>query len=127
VSRILIVEDDPGIAHLLGTLLSFDGHEVEQAQDGNNLIPALEQTQPDLVIMDVHLRTGEGLDLLQELRAHPDPDTARTPVLMMSGMDYRFRCRRAGANGFLQKPFDRQALLEAIGKINETETTEENG
>ena len=127
MSTILIVEDDPGIAHLLGTLLGFEGYEIQQAQNGKNLIAALEQARPHLVIMDVHLKTGEGLDLLHELRAHPDPDTARTPVLMMSGMDYRFRCRRAGANGFLQKPFDRRALLEAIDKINEAETIEEDG
>ena len=125
MSRILIVEDDPGIAHLLGTLLHFEGYETQQAQDGNTLITALTEARPDLVIMDVHLKTGEGLDLLRSLRAHPDPDTAQTPVLMMSGLDYRFRCRRAGANGFLQKPFDRQALLEAIDEINEAETTQE--
>lgn len=124
MSTILIVEDDPGIAQLLGTLLSFEGYEIQQAQNGNSLIAALEQVRPDLVIMDVHLKKGEGLDLLHELRAHPDPDTGRTPVLMMSGMDYRFRCRRAGANGFLQKPFDRRALLEAIARIKEVETTE---
>jgi CheY-like chemotaxis protein len=77
----------------------------------------------------VHLKTGDGpgqsgrdgFDLLRRIRAHPDAAIARTPVLMMSGMDYRFQCKQAGANGFLLKPFDRMALLEAIRKAGETE------
>ena len=64
--------------------------------------------------------------LLRQIREHADPDTARTPVLMMSGMDYRYKCKQTGANGFLEKPFDRMALLEAIRRATETEPVEED-
>jgi FixJ family two-component response regulator len=47
-------------------------------------------------------------------------------VLMMSGMDYRFQCKQFGANGFLEKPFDRMALLEAIRRARETEPAEQS-
>jgi len=126
------VEDDPSIGRLLGALLHYEGYETANAKDWDAALFAVEQTRPDLAIVDVHLRVGEGpgqsdrdgFDLLSQIRAHPDPDTARTPVLMMSGMDYRFRCKQAGANGFLEKPFDRAALLEAIRKASETEPVE---
>ena len=122
--KVLIVEDDPSISRLLGALLSLEGYKTEDAKDWDDTLFAVEQIRPDLAIVDVHLRTGNGFDLLSQIRAHPDPDTARTPVLMMSGMDYRFRCKQAGANGFLEKPFDRMALLEAIRKVRETEPVE---
>jgi two-component system, OmpR family, response regulator MprA len=121
VPKVLIVEDDPGVSRLLGALLHFEGYDIEEAKDWNNTLSAVEQIRPDLAIVDVHLRAGDGFDLLSQIRAHPDPDTARTPVLMMSGMDYRHRCKQAGANGFLEKPFDRLALLEAIRKARESE------
>jgi len=128
VPRVLIVEDDPGIGRLLGALLHFEGYEIEDAKDWDDTLFAVEQIRPDLAIVDVHLRTGDGFELLRQIRAHPDPATARTPVLMMSGMDYRFQCKQAGANGFLEKPFDRMALLEAIRKVGvgETEPIEKN-
>jgi DNA-binding response OmpR family regulator len=121
---ILIVEDDPGIAHLMSMLLRLEGYEVQQAKDWDEMLIAVEQIRPDLAIMDVHLRAGEGFDLLRQLRAHPDPYLARTPVLMMSGMDYRFLCKQAGADGFLAKPFDRVMLLEAIRKIQDRKEEE---
>ena len=124
--RVLIVEDDPSIGRLLGALLQLDGYVTEDARDWDDTLFAVEQIQPDLAIVDVHLRTGDGFDLLRQIRAHPDPAIAHTIVLMMSGMDYRFRCKQFGANGFLEKPFDRKALLEAIRKANEAEPVEES-
>ncbi len=124
--KVLIVEDDPSISRLLGALLHFEGYETEDAKDWDDALFAVEQIRPDLAIVDVHLRAGDGFELLSQIRAHPDPDTARTPVLMMSGMDYRFRCKQVGANGFLEKPFDRMALLEAIRKASETEPVEQS-
>lgn len=124
--KVLIVEDDPSIGRLLGALLHFEGYEVEDAKDWDDTLFAVEQIQPDLAIVDVHLRTGDGFDLLRQIRAHADPATARTRVLMMSGMDYRFQCKQAGANGFLEKPFDRIALLEGIRKASEAEAVEKS-
>jgi DNA-binding response OmpR family regulator len=124
--KVLIVEDDPGIGRLLGALLHFEGYDAEDATDWDDTLFAVEQIQPDLVIVDVHLKTGDGFDLLRQIRAHPDPAIAHTIVLMMSGMDYRFHCKQFGANGFLGKPFDRKALLEAIRKANEADPVEES-
>ncbi len=56
--RVLIVEDDPGIGRLLGALLHFEGYEIEDAKDWDDILFAVEQIRPDLAIMDVHLRTG---------------------------------------------------------------------
>jgi DNA-binding response OmpR family regulator len=72
-----------------------------------------------MVIMDVHLRSRSGLELLRQLRAHSDPELAQTPVLMISADDYHRECRQAGASAFLMKPFGYQDLMDAITGVEE--------
>ncbi len=61
----------------------------------------------------------DGLELLTELRAHPDPHVAGIPALMMSAEDARVQCRSTGADGFVENPFDLKAVVGAIQKIAE--------
>ena len=117
--KILIVDDDPSGTQLLITLLGFEGYQGCKPEDWKNPIADIEQEHPDLVLIDVRLINRDGVDVLRELRAHPDPGIAQTPVLMMSAEDHQARCKSAGANGFLEKPFDRLALLDEIGRILE--------
>jgi DNA-binding response OmpR family regulator len=121
VSKILIVEDDSTGAQLLATLLKMEGHQTVQAEHWTNLLQDIEQQRPDLVIMDVRLRTQSGFDVLRQVRAHPDSAIAHTPVLMMSAEDHRVQSRRAGANGFIDKPYNLAALANAIRHAEEGE------
>jgi len=121
VPRILIIDDDPSGTQLLITLLGFEGYEGIKPQDWKNPISDIERERPDVVFMDVRLMNRDGVDLLRHLRANPDPVIARTPVLMMSAEDHSVRCRSAGANGFLEKPFDRVTLLEEVKQILEAD------
>jgi DNA-binding response OmpR family regulator len=121
VPRILIIDDDPSGTQLLITLLGFEGYEGFKPENWRDPLSDIERERPDLVFMDVRLINRDGVELLRQLRAHPDPVVARTPVLMMSAEDHSVRCRSAGANGFLEKPFDRVTLLEEIQKILEAD------
>jgi len=96
------------------TLLDMEGFEAFQPEDWQDPLQEVERHAPSLVIIDVHLRGRSGFDLLDQIRAHPDPGVARTPVLMTSAEDYRLQSKRGGANGFMAKPFDPQALIAAI-------------
>ena len=119
--KILIIDDDPSGTQLLITLLGFEGYEGLKPDNWKNPMADIEQTRPDLVFMDVRLISRDGVELLRQVRAHPDPAIARTPVLMMSAEDHSERCRAAGANGFLEKPYDRLTLLDEITRILEEE------
>lgn len=119
--KILIVDDDPSGTQLLITLLGFEGYEGFKPEDWNNPIADIEREHPDLVFMDVRLISRDGVQVVRDIRAHPDPAIARTPVLMMSAEDHCERCLSAGANGFLEKPFDRVTLLEVIRQILEAD------
>ena len=117
--RILIIDDDPSGTQLLITLLGLEGYQGFKPQDWKNPISDIEQQRPDLVCMDVRLISRDGVQVLRELRAHPDPAVAQTPVLMISAEDHSLRCRSAGANGFLEKPYDRVTLLNEVQRILE--------
>jgi DNA-binding response OmpR family regulator len=117
VTRILIIDDDPSGTQLLITLLGFEGYEGLKPENWRDLLGDVERLRPDLLLMDVRLRPLDGTQVLRELRAHPDPKVAGIPVVMMSAEDHRKRCLAAGADGFVEKPFDRVQLLEAIENI----------
>jgi DNA-binding response OmpR family regulator len=119
VRKVLIIDDDPAGTQLLMTLLQFEGYMACQLENWRDPVSEVEKERPDLVLMDVYLRTRTGLELLSELRTHPDPGVARTPVLMMSAEDHRARCKQEGANAFLEKPFSIRSLMATIHKIEE--------
>lgn len=101
------------------TLLGFVGHSARKLEDWQDPVGEVERHRPSLVIIDIHLRSRNGLDLLGQLRSHPDPELARTPVLMISAEDYRMASKQAGASGFLMKPFGYKELVGAIRNCEE--------
>jgi DNA-binding response OmpR family regulator len=119
VENILIIDDDPTGTELLITLLQIDGHRARKLENWQDPLSDVEKFCPALVIIDVRLRTRNGLELLGQIRTHPDPDLARTPVLMISAEDYRVECRQASADGFLLKPFSLEDLGDAVKRIEE--------
>lgn len=117
--KILVIDDDPTGTGLLIDLLRFadcTGYPLENWQDP---VAYVEQTRPGLVIMDVHLGVHDGLELLRQLRAHPDASVAGIPVLMVSAENVSAQCRAAGASGFAEKPFDTESLFRTIQEIME--------
>lgn len=119
MARILIVDDDVEGTKLLETLLGLEGHTPLRLENWKDPVDDVAKQRPDILIMDVYLRTRDGFELLTELRSHPDTGIAQTPVLMMSAEDFQARCRTAGANGFLPKPFNLPSLISAIRTIEE--------
>jgi CheY-like chemotaxis protein len=125
IREILIVDDDPTTAGLLKTVLQLEGYEARTVHSSSDVIPCLEEDPPDLVLMDVRLRGMDGFNVLAQIRKHPG--LRSMPVLLMSGIDYRHQARRAGANGFLSKPFspndmERQLALIASQTNDEAST-----
>ncbi len=117
VQTILIVDDDPAGTQLLMTLLNMEGYQPVSVRDWRDPLNDVERLRPDLILMDVYLRTTTGFALLERLRNHPDPKVAQTPVLLMSAEDQAARSRQAGADGFLTKPYLIQDLLDAIRRV----------
>ena len=90
MSKLMIVDDDHTMVSLLTTLLELDGFEVLSKTQPGDLLQGLRDDQPDLVIMDVFLTHGDGIDLLRQVRASSEFE--RLPVIMTSGMDVSDQC-----------------------------------
>ena len=109
---ILIVEDDENTRALLRDTLSPEGYAVEEAETVAAARQAIRALKPALLILDVGLPDGSGVDLCRELRA--DPALAPTPVVMLTGrgrLDQKGEGFAAGADQYLVKPVKPRELL----------------
>ena len=113
--RVLVVEDDKGIADGLAAHLERDGHAVDCAPSMAGAWRALAAEPYDVVLLDLSLEDGDGTTLLRRLREAPRgrlPDPA-TPVLIMTARDQvasRIAGLDLGADDYLTKPFDLDEL-----------------
>ena len=113
--RVLIVEDDSGIADFLQLELEHEGFEVLHAEDGRKALELFESGSPDIILLDIMLPKLNGLEVLRRIRK-----TSRVPVIMLtargdtldkvSGLD-------SGADDYLAKPFEIEELLARMRAV----------
>ena len=116
--RILVVEDEPGIAGFVRRGLHFEGYEVDVVPDGQAALRALRDAPPDLLVLDVMVPGVDGVEIARRLRAAEMAErTPAIPILMLTARDTvadRVTGLRAGADDYLIKPFDFDELLARI-------------
>ena len=112
-SRILLVEDEPGLVVALSDLLTLEGHEVEAARDGETGLAVAGSGRFHLIILDVMLPRKTGFDVCRELRQR-GIDTAILMLTARSQVVDRVVGLRLGADDYLAKPFDPAELLARI-------------
>jgi DNA-binding response OmpR family regulator len=113
--RILVVEDDPGIASVLERGLDLAGYEVSVAPTAAAGRAAWTDGSFDLVLLDLMLPDGNGLDLLDEKRAAGDD----TPVVLLTAREpftAEEQTRSASAEARLSKPFEYADLLACVDR-----------
>ena len=114
--RALVVDDSRAMRSIIRRHFDELGIHVDEAGSGAEALFALNHIQtPDVILLDWNMPEMNGLDCLRRLRA--DPATANLPVMMVtteSEMAQVALALDAGANEYLMKPFDRQALLEKL-------------
>jgi CheY-like chemotaxis protein len=109
--RILVVEDDPTIAMVLGEALEGEGYAVTAAVDGEAVWRAALE-RPDAILLDVMMAQMDGLTVARRLRA--DPRTAAIPVVLLSARaDLAELAAGLGAEA-IAKPFDLDAVLDRV-------------
>lgn len=111
---ISIVDDDESVRNALKSLIDSVGFHAEVFGSGEEFLKSRHLTDTDCLITDVRMPGMSGLELQDRLHAVNSP----IPIIFISAHDdgdARTRALRAGAIGFLQKPFSEDALLGAIG------------
>jgi len=114
--RLLIVEDDPHMAYLLGYLAEKERFVVETVTDGRKAVERIDSGPPaDLVLLDVMLPYTDGFELLGRLRA--DSKWQQVPVIILTSRTREHDAVRAmgmGADDYLTKPFSPAELVARI-------------
>jgi len=116
--RILIVDDHPLICRGLAQVIDQEGdlRVCGDAGDINDAMKKIESLAPDLVVVDISLKSSSGIDLIKAVRAR----NPRLPAIVYSMHDesvYAERALRAGANGYVMKDRPAEVLISAIRKV----------
>lgn len=117
---ILVADDQPLNLRLASSVLRRLGHSGVLVGDGQQALRALEQRQFDVVLMDVSMPVMDGLTALQSIREAERRGQSRTPVILVSGHDLpedRERFLQAGADGFIAKPMELDAIRSELQRV----------
>lgn len=114
-AKVLVADDDQGLLHTLTWIFRDKGYDVVALSDGRDLMRALEEEDPDLLMLDIMMPRVDGLQLLEQLKR--DQQWRDLPVMMISSMqpeEATVRSLGLGAADFIPKPFRVRELLARV-------------
>ena len=114
-ARILVVEDDPDIAHLVARYLDKAGYVTEILSSGRDALSAIPRRPPDLLVLDLMLPHVDGLEICRAIRAQEK--TASVPIIMLTARAEeadRIVGLEIGADDYLSKPFSPNELVARV-------------
>lgn len=117
--RVLAVDDSRTIRELVNLTLSEAGFETVFAEDGQHGLDILDTAKPDVILTDINMPKLDGFGFIEAIRARKEHE--RTPILVLtteSGDDLKQRARRAGATGWIVKPFEGPKLVRALELVS---------
>lgn len=126
--KILIVDDEPDVVTLIEHALENEGFESVAAYDGISALDIAEAEAPAVILLDIMMPMMSGYEVCEHLKANPQ--THSIPIICVTSAhtpEAFARCRQAGANSLLTKPFSPAELIAQIkrqlAKTEEQETT----
>lgn len=114
-TKILLVDDDPNIRHLVNLYLEKEGFEVEMADRGDTAVEKFKTFAPNLILLDLMLPGMDGWQVCREVRK-----TSNVPIIMLTAKDETFDKvlgLELGADDYMVKPFDTKELVARIKAV----------
>ena len=113
---VLLIDDEVAYAKVIGEALKKHGFEVIIAGNAGEALEIFQQTKPSLILLDVMMPEIDGLTLLKWLREHSEQDDLPIHVVSAKAQEAdKQAALKAGANGFIAKPFSLDELLQTVG------------
>jgi DNA-binding response OmpR family regulator len=119
MARILIIDDDPAMRRMVARTLAGSGHDIVEANDGEEGLNLFRANPPDLVVTDILMPKLEGIMTIMEMRRETPP----VAIIAMSGngqgygMNYLDYAKKLGADAMLPKPFRPAELMALVDKL----------
>lgn len=118
MQNVLAVDDSPSMRSLVTYVLKHAGYNVYLAEDGREALEFAQNTTVDLVLTDINMPNLDGIELIKGLRRLPSYQFVPMLVLTTeSGRDMKLEGKKAGATGWIVKPFDPPTLVATIKKV----------
>ena len=116
--RILVVDDEIYIVHILDFSLGMEGYEVITALDGEQALEKLKSERPDLIVLDIMMPKLDGYEVCKAIKS--DPGTRHIPVILLSAKGRNVDQKLGfdvGADDYITKPFSPRKLVERINQL----------
>ena len=116
--RILVVDDEIYIVHILDFSLGMEGYEVITALDGEQALEKLKTEKPDLIVLDIMMPKLDGYEVCKAIKS--SPETRHIPVILLSAKGRNVDQKLGfdvGADDYITKPFSPRKLVERINAI----------
>ena len=115
VDRILVVEDEPMVAEVVERYLHREGYDVAVVQDGREVLTAVEERSPDLIVLDIMLPGVDGIEICRHVRAR-----SAVPIIMLTARGDevdRLLGLGLGADDYIVKPFSPRELVARVKAV----------
>jgi two-component system alkaline phosphatase synthesis response regulator PhoP len=116
--KILVVDDEIYIVHILDFSLGMEGYEVVTALDGEQALEKVVTEKPDLIVLDIMMPKLDGYEVCKAIKA--DPATKTIPVILLSAKGRNVDQKMGfdvGADDYITKPFSPRKLVERINQL----------
>lgn len=123
--RILVVDDEIYIVHILDFSLGMEGYEVLTALDGEQALERLKSDKPDLIVLDIMMPKVDGYEVCRTIKGNPE--TQHIPVILLSAKGRNVDQKMGfdvGADDYITKPFSPRKLVERINALLGTTVSE---
>jgi len=116
--KVLVVDDEIYIVHILDFSLGMEGYEVITALDGEQALERLESEKPDMIVLDIMMPKLDGYEVCRSIKSNPA--TRHIPVILLSAKGRNVDQKMGfdvGADDYITKPFSPRKLVERINQL----------
>jgi DNA-binding response OmpR family regulator len=115
MARVLVVDDEPDLRELVRTVLTYHGHKVALAEDGEKALEVLASQRPEVMVLDLMMPNTDGFGVLKEMKRQGMTGNVKTLVLTCMNRESDWlRGYKHGAHQYLTKPFDPEELADKV-------------
>jgi len=116
MAKILVVDDAEFLRVRISKMLSSEGHDIIEAENGLKAVETYKTSKPDMVLMDITMPEMDGLAALREIKKY-DPSAKVVMLTALGQESVVLEAIKSGARDFVVKPFEKERVISAVSKL----------
>lgn len=115
--KVLVADDEPALRKLLKTNMELEGYETLEASNGAEVLECVERDNPDIILLDIMMPVMDGWEVMTALASNPEYEQKVILVSAKASDDAQLQGWELGADEYITKPFDLDALLARVRDV----------